>query len=280
MGYLKKTWHCRNGSQVMEYHSRKFHPPGEKRKPRQNKTSKRQEEANQRAKSMRIQRLILENFGEGDKWITLTFKPGEDPEGREECMKERQKLLRWMKRQYQGFGEDLRWMSNMEKTRRGIWHIHLLVNNVPGTDVGKMVRKWWKERHGSISRIQDTYLDGGFAKLADYMAKTERNEETGRESFFSRSRNLREPSPEVKEYKRNAVLAAGGWKDIKVPKGMELVKESVYEGIDECTGYPYRYYTLIRSGGSDVQNTHIPDVRQKRIRAGKEKIPLHDHGRP
>ena len=248
MGYLKKTWRCRNGCQVMEYHSRKRHPPGEKRKPRSKKTPPKQEEANQRAKAMRIQRLILENFDEGDKWITLTFRDEDAPDSREACMKERQKLMRWLKPKYSSAGDSLRWISNAEKTKRGIWHIHLLINDLKGADVGKMIRRYWKERHDSIAKVQDTYLDGGFEKLANYLAKTVRNDETGRETAFSRSRNLKDPPPEVKEYTRNA-MSGGEWKEIKVPKGYELVKDSVYEGVDEHTGYPYRYYTLLKAGG-------------------------------
>lgn len=248
MGYLKKMWWCRNGCQVMEYHSRKRHPPGEKRKPRKEKTSRRQEEANQRAKVMRIQRLILNNFDEDDKWITLTFRDDQAPATMEECGKELQKLLRWLRPKYRKEDADLKWMANREKTRRGVWHIHLLINKLPDTDVGKIIRKWWNDRHGAIAKIQNTYLDGGFKDLAKYMAKTARAE-TGRESAFSRSRNLSDPEPEVKEYARWNARDHGEWKEVRIPKGYELVKDSVYEGVDECTGYPYRYYTLIRAPG-------------------------------
>lgn len=249
MGYIKKRWWCAHGCQVMEYHTRRRYPPGEKRSGKKNPTPEKQQERNTRRKRMQIQRLILNNFDEGDKWITLTYSEDRAPDDMDACMKNAAALNRHLRKIYGKAETPFRWIRNIEMTKRGICHIHLLVNALPGTDIGKEIREWWKERFGKIARIQDTYLDGAFSSLAAYLAKTQRDEDGKCVSRYSRSRNLVDPVPDVQEYVRWNAMARGEWKEIRIPKGYELVRESVYEGVDEATGYPYRYYTLIRKGG-------------------------------
>ena len=248
MGYMKKMWRCVHGCQVMEYHTKKRHPPGEKRQARQNPTPEKKKDANQRAKAMHAQRLILNNFDPGDKYITLTYTDGGAPPDMEGCRKDLEQLFRYLRPRYRKEGGELKWIRNIERTKRGIYHIHILVNNLPGHDMGSEIRRWWKARHGAIAKVQDTYLDGGFGKLAGYLTKTQRDEDGTRQSSYSHSRNLVDPAPEKKEYIRWSARSRGEWKGVRVPKGYELVPESLYEGIDERTGFPYRYYTLIRDG--------------------------------
>lgn len=248
MGYMRKRWWCANGCQVKEYHTRKSHPRGMKRAGRKNPTGERKQEANQRAKAMKAQRLLLNNFSAGDPYITLTYADGQAPEDLAGCRKNLKALLEWLRPQYREAGIELKWIRNVEKTRRGIYHIHMVVNSLPGRDIGQVIRKWWKGRHGSIARVQAMYLDGGFSRLAEYLSKTQRDDSGNRQSSYSHSRNLADPVPETKKYSRWNVMSGGEWREVRVPKGYELVKESVYEGMDWMTGFPYRQYTLIRAG--------------------------------
>lgn len=249
MGYIRKRWWCEHGCQVMEYHSGRRYPPGERRNGKEKPTPESVQKANARRKAMQVQRLILNNFDEGDKWITLTYSKEKEPGSMEECLRDISKLNRHIRRIYGKTETPYKWIRNVEMTKRGICHIHLLVNAVPGMDIGREIRTWWKDRYGRIARIQDTYLDGAFANLAAYLSKTQRDEDGKCTSKFSRSRNLVDPKPDVKEYVRWNARAKGEWREIRVPKGYELVRESVYEGVNEITGFPYRYYTLVRKGG-------------------------------
>lgn len=242
---MRKRWWCRNGIQVVEYHTEKRHSPGEHRRKKENPTPEKKRQLNERRKAMEVQRLILNNFGEGDKYVTLTYHDAPDEK---ECRRDIRHLMDWLRRKYTRTGAELKWIRNIERTKRGVIHIHMLVNNLPGTDMGREIRKWWKGRHGTIVKVSDTYLDGGFGRLARYLSKTQRDEKGDIISSFSRSRNLAVPEPETKEFTRWNVRSRGEWRDIRVPKGFELVKESVYEGINQVTGYPYRYYTMIRAG--------------------------------
>ena len=247
MGYKRKRWWCRNGVMVMEYHTPLRYPPGEHRAKREKPTPEAKRQANQRRKALEVQRLILHNFSEGDKYVTLTYASGDAPD-METVRKDLRHLTEWLKRQYAKTGLELKWIRNIERTKRGVIHIHMLVNNPPGRDMGREIRSWWKERHGTIVKVSDTYLDGAFAKLAAYLSKSQRDESGAMTSRYSRSRNLVVPDPEIKEFARWNVRRKGVWIDPRIPKGYELVKESLYEGIDLITGYPIRYYTLIRSG--------------------------------
>ena len=66
-----------------------------------------------------------------------------------------------------------------------------------------------------------------------------------KESNCSASRNMPLPEPEVKRYSRWKTFVD---RDIKVPKGWALDKESVRESNNPYTGYPRREYRLIRLG--------------------------------
>ena len=98
--------------------------------------------------------------------------------------------------------------------------------------------------------MQLLYEEGGFQDLAEYIAK---KSDQSQGEPYSRSRNMIERDPETKVMKRRT------WqKEIKPPKGYYVDKTSVVEGINPVTGYPYRYYTLIKIGGdTSVQGKHI-----------------------
>lgn len=243
MGYIRKTYTCKHGVQVEEYHNFKRRPPGEKRKARAKPTPEKVRENNQRQKRQRAQRMMLEYFDEGDKYITLTYQ-GEKPT-LQQVQKDMKRLIEFLKPRYAKDGTELRWIRNIERTKRGIYHIHLLLKKMITTDVGKIVREYWKERHGKNARVEDTYLDGGFERLAAYMTKTERDEDGNVLSSFSHSRNMPDVVPVVKEYVRRNVRSDGEWREIKEIKGYILLKDSIYEGFNEITGFPYRRYTLL-----------------------------------
>ena len=245
MGYLKKTYILRHGIQSEEYFSLGLHSKGEKRSCRKAQTPEKVKENNQRMKKDKIQRLMLEYFDPGDKYITLTYSDDKAPDNIGKVQQDMKMLIAHIKPYYAGTGTQIRWIRNIERTKRGIFHVHILLKNPPGTDIGKEVREYWKKRHGKIAKSEDTYMDGAFGALAAYMAKTAR-EDGQIVSSYSHSRGMKDVPPKRKEYRRWKARSRGRWLDIKVPKGYELVKESVYEGISEITGYPFRRYVLLK----------------------------------
>ena len=116
------------------------------------------------------------------------------------------------------------------------WHVHLVINRIPDTDL--ILRKAWKK--GKII-CQLTYEKGEFKDLAAYLTKTPETDKRLRETSYSTSRNLPLPEPKKKTYVRWKT-----WNKIRIPKGYYLDEESVHEGNNPFTGYPYREYTLLK----------------------------------
>ena len=141
-------------------------------------------------------------------------------------------------------------------------HIHtvlyilsvLLQSRIPDTDV--ILAKAWK--HGQIQN-QLLYQKGEFEKLANYITKTPETDKRLREANYSASRNLPVPEPEKKVYKHWET-----WGKVRVPKGWEVEKDSLHEGVNDLTGYQYRSYTLIRT-------VRLPKQEKKKAKKKRER---------
>lgn len=240
MGYIRKWWETPAGRVVEEYHSGRTPPPGG-RSPRRKATPEEMARANLRQKQRNTQLLLMANFGEYDYWITLTYKRGNRPEDMKQCKQQFRKFISSVRKEYRTRGQELKWIRNIEKGSRGGWHIHLVVNRIQDTDL--IVRKAWE--HGGVHHAL-MYQEGGFRKLAEYLAKTgklkdHRTGEEIRENSYSTSRNLIRPVLHKKAMSGKTFAD----RKIRIPAGYYLDKESLYEGINAYTGYPYRYYTLL-----------------------------------
>ena len=238
MGYIRKWWDTPNGRIVEEYHSIRTPPPGE-RSPRREATPEEMAKANHRQKERNVRLLIMANFTENDYYITLTYRKEDRPGSMEECKKHFTAFIARVKRAYKRAGVVLKWIRNIEKGSRGGWHIHLIVNRIRDADV--IIRRAWK--FGGVHNAL-LYTEGGFKKLAEYMAKESRageGTEAVKENSYSSSRNLERPRPKKKEMSGKTFRG----KKIRIPAGYVLDKESFYEGVNQYTGYPYRYYTLL-----------------------------------
>ena len=133
-------------------------------------------------------------------------------------------------------------MRNIEVGTKGAWHIHIIVNRIPDTDI--ILREAWE--HGKVVS-QLLYEKGEFAELAAYITKTPKTDPKLRESSYSTSKNLPLKEPEEKVYRH--------WKTfhkIRIPEGYYLDKESYHEGINPVTGYKYRTYTLLEIRKKDT----------------------------
>ena len=239
MGYVKKYWNTPLGKVVEEYHSAAGPPRGgrgERRRP----TTEEMEKANQRQRQRKARLLLMNNFRADDYFVTLTYRAEERPESMKECRRQLTNFLARLKREYIKRGSELKWIRNIEVGSRGAWHIHMVVNRIPDTDL--LIAKHW--RHGRPKSVL-MYEDGGFRKLAEYMTKTGGGMTEGGESY-SHSRNLIMPKERKRRVRGDITRKDGGFRAIRIPKGYTLDTGSVYEGINVYTGYPYRYYTLLK----------------------------------
>jgi hypothetical protein len=247
MGYKRDIYRCRNGIDITEYHTLRDRPEWMERKPKRTATSEEMEKANLRAKIRNLQRLILNNFGQGDHWITLTYDKDQRPETMDEAKREFRNFMIRLKRSCTKFGVSPRWIRNIEQGSKGGWHVHLLIGDIPGMDLRRTIQGIWQIAMGK-GRIHDdpTYTEGGFQKLASYLAKSRKDVNGQRMYSYSTSRNLERPTKETKVLKRSQIMKNGRWKEPKIPKGYYLEKSSYEEWINPITGFPCRRYLLLK----------------------------------
>lgn len=228
-----------NSIEVIEKHSGKYGAPGMKRMKRKKATPEQVERQNQWRRERSVRWLLKKNFGQHDYWLTLTYRKGERPTCLEEAKKQVQKFLRQMRDWYKRQGEPMKYILVTEYGSRGGVHHHMVVNRIPGADV-EIAKKWI---YGN-PQFTLLYLRGEFRKLANYIAKRPAEDNAIKEKWYSRSRNLEEPTMEKRVMRRRTFS-----QEPFVPKGFYLEKESIYAGINPITGHPYRYYTLVKING-------------------------------
>lgn len=231
--FERKRYLCKDSIEVEENHTGRYGAPGMKRSPKRKPTPEQIARQNQWRKERDIRRLLKVNFEEYDYWITLTYRKGERPEMKQ-AKKQVQKFLRQMRDQYKKRGSPLKYIVKTEIGNKGGIHHHIVMNRIECGD--RLAAKFWTYGRADFTLL---YKEGGFRKLADYIAKKE-----GKNVWYSRSRNLEKPKVERRVMKRKTFS-----EEIRVPKGYYLEKESVREGTNPVTGYPYRHYTLVKING-------------------------------
>lgn len=241
----QKLYRFKNSIEVEEYRDGRFGAKGEKRQEKKKVTPEQVKRQNQFNRTKRLRRIIKANFKEDDLYWTLTFRKEKRPESIEEAKEIWKKLQRKLRDECKRQKMHFKWVVRIEKGSRGAVHIHLIMNAI---EKSSFVKNLWKEF--GHARLEFMYEEGGFVKLAAYMTKPD---EDGEESYYSHSRNLPIPEPEV-----NMISGEIEDDEIKIPEGYYLDKESLIEGINPITGYPYRQYILLRWEVTDVRSKHIP----------------------
>ena len=245
--YLQKTWIYGNRIEVRKYHTVRYNVKGEIRKKRQKPTSEQKELANENASRNRLRRLMINNFGDGDIHLTLTYKREcrPTPEESKELIR---KFFRKLRAYYRKHGQEFKWILVKEDGEKRIHH-HMVMNDVEGL-LG-FLRKAWP--YGGV-HVVPLYENQDYGGLADYFVKEtkesyKKHKENG-EPYrvrYSCSRNLQQP------IEKTEVVSASAWrKEVKVPptlqrEGYQLEKGSEYTGTD-IYGFPFQTYTFIRYG--------------------------------
>ncbi|ODR41303.1 hypothetical protein [Eisenbergiella tayi] len=235
MAYTKKTYRLKTAIEVEEYHSAKYGAPGLSRVPKKKLTPEQMERQNQANREKTVRRKLREHFQPNDYFSDLTYRKEERPADMKMAKVHFKKFIRQVRNAYRKRGQELKWIRNIEVGTKNGWHIHVVINRIPDTDV--ILQESWP--YGKVVNTL-MYEKGGFADLAAYLTKTPATDPRLRESDYSASRNLPLPEPEEKIYYRWKT-----WKEIKVPPGYYLDKPSVKEGENPFTGYRYRSYTLL-----------------------------------
>lgn len=236
MSYKRKVYRFLNAMEIEEYHTVRYGAPGQPRMKRAKPTPEQIEKRNQYNKEKLARRKLRAHFRKNDYFVDLTYRRDARPPDLETAKEHFRKFLRIIRREYQRRGLELRWMRNIEVGTKNGWHIHVIVNRIPDTDL--ILREAWE--HGKVVH-ELLYEKGEYARLAAYITKTPKTDPRLRESSYSASRNLPLPEPEERTY-----LHWKTWKKVRVPAGYYLDRESLQEGVNPVTGYRYRVYSLIK----------------------------------
>lgn len=236
MAYKKKTYRFINAIEVEEYHTGRYGAPGQKRLKRAKPTPEQIERRNQYNREKLTRRKLRAHFRTNDYFTDLTYRQDARPPDMEAAKDHFKKFIREVRKEYKKRGHELKWIRNIEVGTKNGWHIHIVLNRIPDTDL-ILSRAWaWGKVVNEL-----LYEKGEFSRLAAYITKTPKTDPRLRESSYSASRNLPIPEPQEKVY-----LSWKHWKKIRIPAGYYLDQDSLREGINPVTGYQYRIYSLLR----------------------------------
>lgn len=158
---------------------------------RERKHTKAQKKLNERNAVKRFEQKLNSNFDEGDYFLTVTYREGEQPADDERAARDASNYLLRLKRAYKKAGMELKYAMVTETTRsekRGTrYHHHIVVNKGPDRDT---VEKMWK--HGIVNSRRIQTEDDGISRLARYMMKQTATREKYAQRFKC-SKNLKEP---------------------------------------------------------------------------------------
>lgn len=252
----RKTYRLREGEiiEVEEFHDGNYGAPGRNREKKRKPTPEQMQRVNEINKARRCRHRLLNYFKKSDLFITWTYEVKNRPTDMKGALKDFQKAIRYVKKEYQKRGKELFWIRNIEKGTKGAWHIHIVVNEIG--DSATIMKNAWKKGGSYMCQIrQKEEFSQDMSQLANYLVKneatkTKKNDGTeGKpriaESSYSTSRNMPLPEPKVDKIIR--------WREKpKIKKGYVLLKH--FEGINPATGYSYRRYTMIRDGGEDDED--------------------------
>ena len=242
--YVVNEWHLGKIIQVEKHYPGNYGAPGMPRQKKRKRTPEDIARQNRTNKEKKIQRIILANFKEGDWHLILKYRPGQRPEEYEKAKKQLKKFIQDMRKAYKAAGIPFKYIAVTERGKKGqALHHHLVIEDIQTNNLNtvKLVKKLWNGTEAFI----DLYEDGDYQKLAEYIVKKETKEESGW-ATYTRSRNLITPVPKKKIIKRKRWAM-----DPKPKKGYYIVKDSIVNGFNPVTDYPYQHYTmrLIEPGG-------------------------------
>lgn len=231
--YKQTKYRLRDAIEIEEYHDGQYGAPGQKRQKKTKPTKIQMAMKNQKNKENTARRKLRMHFRVEDYFTRLSYRIDERPPDMDAAKDDFSKFIRKVRTEYKKRGCELKWIRNIEVGTKNAWHVHIVVNRIPDTDL--ILSRAWK--HGAIHN--QLIYDQGFVKLAAYITKSPLTDTRLRESSYSASKNLPIPEPERKVIR---------WKEfhkIRPPKGYYLDKETYFEGIN-AMGYKYRTYTFLR----------------------------------
>lgn len=231
--YINKIQKAGDYVLISNYTPRFFGAPNRRRERKMRDTPKAMAKYNNQKRAERLQLLILLNFDKGYH-ITLDYPIGDRPETYEEAENNLKKFLYKTSRSLKRQDKKFKYIAITERgKRREALHHHMIIESDPF--VLQEITKIW----GNHIKISQMYEEGAYKDLADYFCKIETKEEqTKGKSKYHRSRNLKEPLT------RSRIVAGPLKEELVIPKGYEVINDSVVSGYNEIIGIRYQKYMV------------------------------------
>lgn len=239
--YVKKTVECCGEIEVTKFHGGMFgNHSGRKPKNECAKTCRRVEKNNFRMTARNLYNLFRENFSEGDSHLSLTYAKGTMSEvkaANKEVTKFLRRLRDWSKK------NDVvcKYIWNTDVSESGKIHHHIVL---PKEIPIHIVSKLWQR--GKVIFNNALFPNNDFYGLAEYFIDpthkgTLPDIHAPGGKRYKCSKNLRRPKTTYE------IIRAERWKpEPQAPKGYCIKPDSLYNSIDERSGYPYQHYILIK----------------------------------
>ncbi len=236
MPYIQKIVKAGKTIEVFKYYTYRCKGKGVARGCRCGKTKENVAKLNQRNAENHLRWIINSNFGEGDYYITLTYRKEnrKSPLSAKEILKA---FLRKLRKKYKDYGVELKYIAVTEYENKAIHH-HLILNNAFN---GKEIANLWQYGRPNIKHLDNT---GEYSQLAAYLIKeTSKTFGTSKAvagQRYSRSRNLIEPEIEER------IIPHESWRDNPKPKKGYYIQGEPEIGVHETSGYGFMHYTMVR----------------------------------
>ncbi len=239
----QRTYYFPNSIEVERVCRGKGGGRGRPREKKEKATEEQIKRQNRYNKEKKLRRIIKANFREDDYWTLLTYVKGFRTNIKD-AKKDFSKFCRLLRNEYRKKGFELKWVVRTEVGAKGSAHHHFLASRIPDGDV--IIKKCWRKIAGAgFPSFKQTYEEGGFKKLACYLAKEPEKE--GIEGNYSRSRNMIIPEPEITRARAKEM------REYPVPlPGYYIDEDSVTMGINPITGQEYQHFIMFKLKKGEV----------------------------
>ena len=170
------------------------------------KRRKAQKNLNDKNSRKMCERLINENFADGDLWATFTYSQENVPGSFREADQNMQNYIRRInyRRRKRGL-ENAKYIYITERSEKGRWHQHIIMDG--GLDLDTVESCWKLGKRNNVRRTQRD--EDGLVGMAKYLTKDkapgkgkrQQDEEEKNRKQWRASRGLKKPEIRVNHYK-------------------------------------------------------------------------------
>ncbi len=219
---------------------------------RQSVSSAAQKAYNDELAIRRLTRILNENFGPDDLFVTLHYELHNRPATLSAAKTQLTYFLRKLGRRYIRQGIELRYVRTTAYGEKGALHHHIVIpKRLNTTDITRLwqahIKSTFKARPPEYRALYDT---GEYSSLAAYLfgqaARSKAPDEEFEDIFgakhWSCSRNCRVPQPEPPK-----VIEEIKWKEPpRAWNGYYIDTDSIRADVNPVNGRPYLFYRMVK----------------------------------